>query len=176
MESERDGETFLRLPSLSVCPLPSALSLVLSLSVFKAFVVFVLARELRRIFTFRLRRSLIVAEICQAGTAERCLRCVEFLGMDWGCVLAPTLRSNVCKQSIQPPGTSTVAYFAYPYQDLARGVLFRASPEEVGTVVHDAVVVICEVGVGRLRSPLVEVAPFAWNAIEIPVSLLRPCV
>ena len=58
-----------------------------------------------------------------------------------------------------------------------RGVLFRASPEEVRTVVHDAVVVICEVGVGRLRSPLVEVAPFAWNAIEIPVSLFRPlCV
>lgn len=66
--------------------------------------------------------------------------------------------------------------FAYPYQGLARGVLFRASPEEVRTVVHDAVVVICEVGVGRLRSPLVEVAPFAWNAIEIPVSLFRPCV
>ena len=75
------------------------------------------------------------------------------------------------------PGTITLAClahlpdFAYPYQDLARGVLFRASPEEVRTVVHDAVVVICEVGVGRLRSPLVEVAPFAWNAIEIPVSL-----
>ena len=78
------------------------------------------------------------------------------------------------------PGTITVAClahlpdFVYPCQGLARGVLFRASPEEVRTVVHDAVVVICEVGVGRLRSPLVEVAPFAWNAIEIPVSFFRP--
>ena len=61
--------------------------------------------------------------------------------------------------------------FPYPYHGFPRGVLFRVSPEEVRTVVHDAVVVICEVGVGRLRSPLVEVAPFAWNAIEITVSL-----
>ena len=89
------------------------------------------------------------------------------------------LKSHVYRKFIQP-GTITVAClahlpdFAYPCQGPTQGVLFRASPEEVRTVVHDAVVVICEVGVGRLRSPLVEVAPFAWNAIEIPVSLFRP--
>ena len=55
-------------------------------------------------------------------------------------------------------GLAHLPDFAYPCQGLARGVLFRASPEEVRTVVHDAVVVILEAErVDLLRGELVEV-------------------
>ena len=51
--------------------------------------------------------------------------------------------------------------------------MFRSafSPEEVGSVVHDAVVIVGEIGVGRLRGPLVEVAPFACVTIDIKIEI-----